>query len=209
MHYFSQVDVWSIGCILYILLVGKFPFEKIEIKRIEKKDCHYHIPSRIGPLARNLIQRLLQYEPARRPSVGEILKDDFMTMGFLPSRLPVSCLTVAPTFDTLMNASLIAGRLPHTEVNTQPGTGEESKDINRDGADGPSGCNLSDLHKQLGQLVVGKPGERGGALGEVECKDPKSQPMTWVSSGFPPGIRHQSMSEAQEGSRTTLYFFLR
>ena len=205
------MDVWSIGCILYILLVGKFPFEKIEKhKRMEKNEYHYHIPSRIGPLARNLIQRLLQYEPARRPSVGEILKDDFMTMGFLPSRLPVSCLTVAPTFDTLMNASLIAGRLPHTEVNTQPGTGEESKDINRDGADGPSGCNLSDLHKQLGQLmVVGKPGERGGALGEVECKDPKSQPMTWVSSGFPPGIRHQSMSEAQEGSRTTLYFFLR
>ena len=130
-------------------------------------------------------------------------------MGFLPSRLPVSCLTVSPRFDTLVNASLIAGRLPHTDLNTQPSTGEESKDINRDGADGPSGCNLSDLHKQLGQLLVGKPGGRGGALGEDECEDPKSQPMTWVGSGFPPGVRHQSMSEAQEGSRTTLYFFLR
>ena len=200
------MDVWSIGCILYILLVGKFPFEKIEKhKRMEKNEYHYHISSRIGPLARNLIQRLLQHDPARRPSVGEILKDDFMTMGFLPSRLPVSCLTVSPRFDTLTNAS----RLPHTEVNTRPGTGEESKDINRDGADGPSGCNLLDLHKQLGQLVVGKPGGRGGALGEDECEDPKSQPMTWVGSGFPPGVRHQSMSEAQEGSRTTLYFFLR
>ena len=201
------MDVWSIGCILYILLVGKFPFEKIEKhKRMEKNEYHYHIPSRIGPLARNLIQRLFQYDPARRPSVEEILKDDFMTMGFLPSRLPVSCLTVAPTFDTLMNASLFAGHMPHTEVNTQTRTGGESKDINRDGADGPSGCNLSDLHKQLSQLLVGG---RGGALGEDECEDPKSQPMTWVGSGFPPGVRHQSMSEAQEGSRTTLYFFLR
>ena len=207
------MDVWSIGCILYILLVGKLPFNTRTLKdtrtKIEKNEYHYHIPSRIGPLARNLIQRLFQYEPARRPSVEEILKDIFMTMGFLPSRLPVSCLTLAPTFDTLMNASLIAGRMPHTEVNTQPSTGEESKDINRDGADGHSGCNLSDLHKQLGQLVVGKPGGRGGALGEDECEDPKSQPMTWVGSGFPPGVRHQSMSEAQEESRTTLYFFLR
>ena len=102
------MDVWSIGCILYILLVGKFPFEKIEKhKRMEKNEYHYHIPSRIGPLARNLIQRLLQYEPARRPSVEEILKDDFLTTGFLPSRLPVSCLTVAPMFDTLMNDYVI------------------------------------------------------------------------------------------------------
>ena len=186
------MDVWSIGCILYILLVGKCPFEK-QGKRVEKNEFHYHIPSRIGPLARNLIQRLFQYDPARRPTLEEILKDDFMTMGFLPSRLPVSCLTVAPTLDTLMNASLIAGRMPHIEVNTQPGTG----------------YNLSDLHKQLGQLVMGKPWERGGALVEDECEDPKPQPMTWVSSGFPPGIRHQSMSEAQEESRTTLYFFLR
>jgi len=181
-----EVDVWSIGCILYTLLVGKPPFETQTLKdtytRIKKNE--YHIPSRIGPLARNLIQRLLQHEPARRPSVGEILKDDFMTMGFLPTRLPVSCLTMAPRFDTKMNASLIARRTPLTEVNSQPGTGVptlERKDSNRDGAGAPSDCYLSDLHKQLGQLVASKPGDRGGALGEDECEDPKSQPMTWVS----------------------------
>merc|ERR1712130_622491 len=75
-----EVDVWRIGCILYTLLVGKPPFETQTLKdtytRIKKNE--YHIPSRIGPLARNLIQRLLQHEPARRPSVGEILKDDFI-----------------------------------------------------------------------------------------------------------------------------------
>merc|ERR1712130_1064633 len=175
-----EVDVWRIGCILYTLLVGKPPFETQTLKdtytRIKKNE--YHIPSRIGPLARNLIQRLLQHEPARRPSVGEILKDDFMTMGFLPTRLPVSCLTMAPRFDTKMNASLIARRTPLTEVNSQPGTGVptlERKDSNRDGAGAPSDCYLSDLHKQLGQLVASKPGDRGGALGEDECEDPKSQ----------------------------------
>ena len=180
------MDVWSIGCILYTLLVGKPPFETQTLKdtytRIKKNE--YHIPSRIGPLARNLIQRLLQHEPARRPSVGEILKDDFMTMGFLPTRLPVSCLTMAPRFDTKMNASLIARRTPLTEVNSQPGTGVptlERKDSNRDGGGAPSDCYLSELHKQLGQLVASKPGDRGGALGEDECEDPKSQPMTWVS----------------------------
>merc|ERR1711962_267576 len=84
-----EVDVWSIGCILYTLLVGKPPFETQTLKdtysRIKKNE--YHIPSRFGPLARNLIQRLLQHEPASRPSVDEILRDDFMTMGFLPTRM--------------------------------------------------------------------------------------------------------------------------
>ena len=42
-----------------------------------------------------------------------------MTMGYLPSRLPVSCLSMAPRFDTKQNASILAQRNPLTEVNTQ------------------------------------------------------------------------------------------
>ena len=87
----------------------------IAVYRIKKNE--YHVPSRIGPLARNLIQRLLQHDPIKRPSVKEILRDDFMTMGFNPQRLPVSCLTMAPRFDTKNNASLIARRTPLMEVN--------------------------------------------------------------------------------------------
>ena len=71
-----EVDVWSLGCILYTLLVGKPPFETQTLKdtynRIKKNE--YHIPSRVGPLAKNLIQKLLQHEPNRRPSVAQILQ---------------------------------------------------------------------------------------------------------------------------------------
>merc|ERR1719481_2445541 len=182
-----EVDVWSIGCILYTLLVGKPPFETQTLKdtytRIKKNE--YHIPSRVGPLARNLIQRLLQHEPHKRPSVAEVLKDDFMTMGFLPTRLPVSCLTMAPRFDTKMNASLIARRNPLQEVNTPqsnlmvPG-GSTGKDGGKDSVSGPPDCYLSDLHKQLAKLIASKPANRSPVM-EDECEDPKSQPITWVS----------------------------
>ena len=57
-----EVDVWSIGCILYTLLVGKPPFETQTLKdtyaRIKKNE--YHVPSRVGGSAKNLIVRLLQ-----------------------------------------------------------------------------------------------------------------------------------------------------
>jgi len=178
-----EVDVWSLGCILYTLLVGKPPFETQTLKdtytRIKKNE--YHIPSRVGPLARNLIQRLLQHDPMKRPSVAEILKDDFFSMGYLPPRLPVSCLTMAPRFDTKDN--VIARRTPLMEVNKQPGTGSQGSLSRKDSARneaGPSDCYLSELHKQLAQLIASKPGSRNPSM-EDEAEDPKAQPIVWVS----------------------------
>ncbi|CAL4150380.1 unnamed protein product, partial [Meganyctiphanes norvegica] len=118
-----EVDIWSIGCIMYTLLVGKPPFETQTLKdtymRIKKNE--YHIPSRIGPLARSLIQKLLQGDPTKRPNVGDILQDDFMTMGYIPTRLPTSCLTMAPRFDARINQSIVA-RKPLLEINTKDGS---------------------------------------------------------------------------------------
>jgi serine/threonine protein kinase len=57
-----EVDIWSIGCIMYTLLVGKPPFEtqtlKDTYKRIRANE--YHVPSRVGQSAKNLIRLLLQ-----------------------------------------------------------------------------------------------------------------------------------------------------
>jgi len=179
-----EVDVWSLGCILYTLLVGKPPFETQTLKdtynRIKKNE--YHIPSRVGPLAKNLIQKLLQHEPNRRPSVAQILQDDFMTMGYLPPRLPVSCLTMAPRFDTKSDQSLIARRTPLVEVNHETGLtvpGMQRKESTKS-TSGSIDCYLGDLYSQLKQLVTSKPGDRSPHL-EDEAEDPKSQPLVWVS----------------------------
>jgi len=179
-----EVDVWSLGCILYTLLVGKPPFETQTLKdtynRIKKNE--YHVPSRVGPLAKNLIQKLLQHDPSRRPSVAEILQDDFMTMGYLPPRLPVSCLTMAPRFDTKANQSLIARRTPLMEVNHggHDTGGVMRKDSAKSENGGSVDCYLSDLYNQLKDLVASKPGQKSPHF-EDEAEDPRSQPLVWVS----------------------------
>jgi polo-like kinase 1 len=108
--YSYEVDVWSLGCILYTLLVGKSPFEtqtqKDTYNRIRKNE--YNVPSEVGLLAKSLIKKLLQHNPRKRPKIVKILSDDFMTTGYLPPRLPVSCLVTAPRFDTNLSSEFNA-----------------------------------------------------------------------------------------------------
>ena len=85
-----------------------------------------------------------------------------MTMGYLPSRLPVSCLTMAPKFDR-PNMSMIAAqpqqRGPLTELNTDRrtppnGLGGSTK---KPGPGEPTDSYLSELYRQLKAVVDSKP----------------------------------------------------
>lgn len=79
-----EVDIWSIGCILYTLLVGKPPFETNSLRdtyaKIRRGD--YYLPtSRVSPAAKNLISKMLQVEPNIRPTARQILQHEFLTQG--------------------------------------------------------------------------------------------------------------------------------
>ena len=86
-----EVDIWSTGCIMYTLLVGKPPFETNSLKetysRIKKNE--YIIPEdRVGHAAAELIIQILQSNPERRPKVNDILKHDFIKIGTLSTHVP-------------------------------------------------------------------------------------------------------------------------
>ena len=68
----------------YTLLVGKPPFEtsclKDTYQRIKKNE--YHIPStKVSPTAKALIVKLLKADPSCRPSMDEVLHDQFFSSG--------------------------------------------------------------------------------------------------------------------------------
>ena len=77
----------------YALLVGRPPFETSSLKETYHRitSNKYAVPSRVSVVARGLIQRLLSANPADRPTLDDILNDDFFQHGYLPRALPTSC----------------------------------------------------------------------------------------------------------------------
>ena len=99
-----EVDIWSIGIIVYILLIGKPPFETNNIKetykRIRLRNYSFPQNAKISIPAKEFIESILVLEPHKRPSLEEILKSDFMNMGVsIPSIMPQSTLACPPNFN--------------------------------------------------------------------------------------------------------------
>lgn len=78
-----EADVWSIGCIMYTLLVGKPPFETSTLKETYAriKQVQYETPQYISKPAMNMVSNMLQLSPSKRPSVAKLMKDYFFSSG--------------------------------------------------------------------------------------------------------------------------------
>ena len=97
-----EVDIWSLGVIMYTLIIGKPPFETNNVKETYKriKSGNYSFPEHaiISEPAKDLIQSILVLDPHKRPKLEEILAHDFFHIGEnIPKAMPPSTLACPPS----------------------------------------------------------------------------------------------------------------
>ena len=71
-----ETDVWSLGCMLYTMLVGQPPFDTSAVRSTLNRviQAEFHLPSDLSPEAKDLIQCLLRKNPKQRLQIrGECL----------------------------------------------------------------------------------------------------------------------------------------
>ena len=110
-----EVDIWSLGVIIYTLIIGKPPFETRDVKTTYKriKMNAYTFPENaiISEAAKNLISQILVLDPSKRPTLDQILTHDFFNQGTsIPKLLPPSTLACTPSLSYIKQFMPEAGK---------------------------------------------------------------------------------------------------
>ena len=76
---------WSLGVLLYTMLVGRYPFSDANpVSLLNKiRRCQFSIPSSISPTTRLVISSLLQKDPQDRMTTEELLDSKLFSKDFL------------------------------------------------------------------------------------------------------------------------------
>ncbi|XP_078462196.1 MAP/microtubule affinity-regulating kinase 3-like isoform X1 [Lampetra planeri] len=79
-----EVDVWSLGVILYTLVSGSLPFDGQNLKELRERVLRgkYRIPFYMSTDCENLLKKFLVLNPLKRGTLQQIMRERWMNVGY-------------------------------------------------------------------------------------------------------------------------------
>ncbi|KAG2469236.1 MARK4 kinase, partial [Polypterus senegalus] len=79
-----EVDIWSLGVILYTLVSGSLPFDGQNLKELRERVLRgkYRVPFYMSTDCENILRRFLVLNPTKRCTLEQIMKDKWINTGY-------------------------------------------------------------------------------------------------------------------------------
>uniref|UniRef100_A0A1A8P5K4 MAP/microtubule affinity-regulating kinase 3 n=2 Tax=Nothobranchius TaxID=28779 RepID=A0A1A8P5K4_9TELE len=79
-----EVDIWSLGVILYTLVSGSLPFDGQNLKELRERVLRgkYRVPFYMSTDCEGILRRFLVLNPAKRCSLEQIMNDKWINVGY-------------------------------------------------------------------------------------------------------------------------------
>lgn len=110
-YYSIQADIWALGILLYVMIVGKMPFkaynDKELYRRIEKR--MFTLPAGGNESLKELINLMLELNPRKRPSVKALIENEWVSSSGILRSTTQNFVTRPCTESMSLDLNIISG----------------------------------------------------------------------------------------------------